>query len=300
MQLAPICLFTYNRLAETQKTVRSLQRNFLASESDLYIFSDGAKTQESEGKVQRVRDYLATIDGFKDIRIIESPTNKGLATSIIDGVSQVLQDTPKVIVIEDDLVTAPNFLDFMNQALHFYQNDSNVLSISGYTMDLPSLPGDSDFYFGYRASSWGWATWKDRWDGIDWQVSDYISFRNNKNALAAFNRGGSDMTRMLANQMKGKIDSWAIRFCYHQFKNNQVTVFPTRSKLQNIGFGEDATHTAGTKRFYTLLDETENRVFDFKLFTEMDAKLVAEFAQKFSIRARLVDKIQRTFSKFLQ
>ena len=253
--VAPICLFTYNRLAETKQTVEALKNNFMAAESELFVFSDGAKNKETASKVAEVRNYLKTLSGFKNIEIVFSEDNKGLANSIIHGVSQVMSKYGKVIVLEDDLVTSPNFLDFMNQALEFYKDHQKVFSISGYTMNLPSLKKDkNDYYVGYRASSWGWASWSKSWVDVDWEIKDYKDFSKSKTSNRIFKRGGSDMLRMLKNQRNSKIDSWAITWCYHQFKKDQLTVFPTISKIVNIGFGKDATHTKFTFRFETDLD----------------------------------------------
>ena len=165
---APVCLFTYNRLEETRKTLEALSANYLAKESDLIVFSDGAKSDDDVEKVEAVRAYLKTLSGFKSINISEAGSNNGLASSIISGVTEVLKDRKKVIVLEDDLISAPNFLDFMNQALDFYKDEQEIFSISGYTMDLDSLSKhNKDYYLNYRASSWGWATWDDRWKEID-------------------------------------------------------------------------------------------------------------------------------------
>jgi hypothetical protein len=290
---APIVLFVYNRVTELKKTVKFLQANFMADQSELYIFSDGSKNKIDFEKVQGVREYIKTITGFSNIYIIENEGNKGLANSIIDGVTEVIKKHGKVIVLEDDLITSPNFLDFMNQALVFYKNDPEILSLSGYTLDLPSLPGNKDYYFGYRASSWGWGCWLDRWEKIDWEVEDYEEFIKIKSLQNKFNRGGSDMTKMLKRQQRGEIDSWAIRFCYHQFKEDLKTVFPTQSKIESIGFSNEATHTAGTKRFVTPLDEGDKRKFSFEKFDGLDKTLVYEFKDKFSIKARLFDKIHK-------
>lgn len=293
----PICLFTFNRLDETIKTVEALKNNFSAPKHHLKIFSDGPRNSKESMKVQNVRNYIHTITGFRTIEIFESKENEGLATSVINGVSRVLESNESVIVLEDDLITSPNFLDFMQQALNFYKDDENILSISGFTMNLPSLPGSKDHYFGYRASSWGWGTWKKEWQGIDWEISDYNNFIKNNSAKRAFNRGGSDLVRMLRNQIKGKIDSWAIRFCYNQFQNNQKTVFPTISKVSNIGFGNDATHTAGATRFDTKLDDGTDRTFEFEKFNEVDEILATEFARKFSFKSILIDKIIQVLKK---
>jgi len=297
MKLAPIALFTFKRLDTLKLTVEALQKNMLASESDLIIFSDAAKKDVDIAKVTEVRAYIKTITGFNTITVHESPQNKGLANSIIDGVSHILENHETLIVLEDDLLSSPNFLDFMNQALSFYKEDSKVISISGYTLALPSLKKYSkDYYYGCRASSWGWGIWANRWKNIDWNNEYYNNILTDKKIRQKLNRGGSDMSNMLKKQLNGKIDSWAIRFCYHQSVNDMITVFPTNSKIISIGFGESATHTTGTKRFITNLDTSLKRKFCFNSFKKMDDQLVKEFSQKFSIKTRLIDKIKQKLS----
>ncbi len=290
--LAPVCLFTYNRLSETQQTIEALQKNYLASESELFIFSDGPKNESDKWKVSEVRKYLKTISGFKTITIFESEKNKGLANSIISGVTKMINQYGKVIVLEDDLITSPNFLDFMNQALDFYENNPVIQSISGYTLALPSLKNyHKDYYLGYRASSWGWGTWKKRWNDIDWDAKQYAQFKKNIISQIKFMRGGSDMPRMLRLQMKGKVDSWAIRWCFDQFLKDQLTVFPSVSKVINIGDGVEATHTKNTKRFITLLDSGKKRTYSFDNNILMDKIIIKEFKNKFSLYSRLKDKL---------
>lgn len=290
---APICLFTYNRLEETEKTIRALKNNFLAAESELFIFSDGWKSEEGRTKIEEVRVFLNTIKGFKKITIFESPINKGLANSIISGVTKIIEKHGKVIVLEDDLITSSNFLNFNNQALDFYERNDEIFSISGYTLDLPSLNNtEKDFYFGYRASSWGWATWLDRWKLVDWEIKDYRAFVKSRALKSKFRRGGADLPGMLRNQMTGRIDSWAIRWCYNQFKRDQLTVFPTKSKLISIGFGDNATHTKTTKRFDTKLDTTNQVNFNFEDEIMLNKKLVKEHNFKFSLIMRILDRLK--------
>jgi len=294
--LAPICLFTYSRLKETRKTIQALQENYLSSKSDLIIFSDGSLNSNDKTQVLKVRNYIHTIGGFNSVEVIESDHNKGLADSIISGVSKIISKYGKVIVLEDDLVTSANFLDFMNQALDYYQDSDQIFSISGYTMDLPSLEDyPKDYYLGYRASSWGWGTWKEEWEGVDWEVTDYTSFKLDIPRQMQFMRGGSDMPQMLWKQMNGKIDSWAIRWCYDQFKRNMFTVFPSTSKVLSIGFGEDATNTKNSNRFDTPLDSGEQRKFKFESAPKIDKVLVEEFRDKFSIKNRLSKKMKSLF-----
>ena len=295
MNLAPACLFVYNRLNETRLTVAALRLNTLASKTELFIFSDGAKNEDEIESVQDVRDFLITIDGFQSVKIINSEINKGLASSIISGVSDMLMSYNQVIVLEDDLITAPNFLDFMNQALGFYNQYERVMSISGFTFPIVLQKEYSfDAYFSYRTFSWGWATWKDRWFDIDWEISDYKGFLDNRKLQIEFNRGGDDLCRMLKKQMNKEIDSWAIRFCYHQYRKDRLTVTPTISKVRNIGFNKEGTHTKGKSRAYkTILDAGDLSAFSFPSTIEVNNEINKQFRFYFSkyykIKHRLLD-----------
>lgn len=298
--LAPILLFTYNRLYETKQTVEALQKNYLAAESKLFIFSDGAKDFVGAQKVHEVRNYLRQINGFENIEIIESEENMGLANSILSGVNEIINRYGKVIVLEDDLVTSANFLDFMNQSLEYYENSPKVMSISGYTMNLSRLNNyPKDFYLGYRASSWGWATWKCKWENIDWKISDYKKFRKDFRLQLKFFKIGSDLPGMLKNQMNGKIDSWAIRWCYHQFLNDLKTIYATQSKVKSIGNTKAATHTENETRFDTNLDEGSKRKFNFDLTIVEDKIITAQFRRKFSIKVRAFNKLKKMSKYFL-
>lgn len=292
--MAPILVFTYKKLAPLKRTIAALQKNTLAGESELIVFSDGAKNTDDLDQILAVRLFLKKIDGFKKVTIRTADKNKGLAASIIDGVSETLKTYAAVIVLEDDLVTSVNFLEFMNQALEQYETDRRVHSIAGYTVPIEK-PEDYPFdnYFTQRASSWGWATWKDRWEKVDWAVSDYPVFSRDNVAQRKFNAMGSDMAGMLAKQMKGQISSWAIRWCYHQYKYGLFSVYPTVSKVINIGFGEAATHTKGSQdRFATPLDVSSKRIFNLKLVPELDTRFVKQFIAKYSLKTRALYKIK--------
>lgn len=245
--LAPIILFAYRRIPKEVAT--SLLKNDFSKKSELFIFSDGYKNEIDKKDVLEVRKYLKTIKGFKEVTIFESQVNKGLADSIISGVSSIVDVYGKAIVLEDDVVISDDFLLYMNEALDFYKDAKDVWSISGYTPNLESLKRYSkDVYFAQRGVSWAWATWGDRWIDIDWEMEDWGKFKKDKKLIEKFKLGGNDMYKMLELQMLGKLDSWAIRWCYNQFKYQKLTVFPKCSKAINIGFeDEKASNTTGHK-----------------------------------------------------
>lgn len=242
-ELAPVVMFVYNRLDSVEQTIENLKRNELANQTDLFIYSDAAKKEKQVENVKRVREYIHKIDGFKSVHIVEAKKNKGLAKSVITGVTEIINERGKVIVVEDDLITAPQFLSFMNDALQFYENEKTIWSISGYQFPF-EIPGTytKSVYTAYRSSSWGWATWKDRWETIDWKIQDYSSYKYNPIKIAKFCRGGTDLDKMLRYQMQGKIDSWAIRWCYNQYKQDKLTIYPTKSLVNSIGTDGRGTH----------------------------------------------------------
>ncbi|MBN1185523.1 MAG: glycosyltransferase [Bacteroidales bacterium] len=266
-QYAPVVLFVYNRLEHVKETLNSLLENELSIESELFIYSDGPKNDIDLLKVKSVRKYLETISGFKTIQIIEKKINNGLANSVITGVSEVLQKYPKVIVVEDDLQVSPDFLSFMNSALDFYADSPEIFSISGYNFPI-KIPANykNDVYLSYRASSWGWATWCDRWDKADWEVKDYQEFKKDRTAQHLFNRGGEDLTPMLHKQMKGIIDSWAIRWAYSHYKNNSYCLYPNRSFVNNIGMDNSGKHAKKSERYISNLAVSfDNKIFKIHL-----------------------------------
>ena len=196
--MAPVIIFAFNRLDALINVITSLLLNEEAQESDLFVFVDGAR----EGKVGErelvcsVCRYIENIVGFKSVNYTFSETNKGLGNSVIKGVTEVINRYGKAIVLEDDLILAPNFLFFMNQGLDKYKEEKSVFSICGYSNKV-KVPKDYsyDTYFCTRSSSWGWATWADRWNSVDWELENFDKYHILKKE---FNRwGGSDCWKML-------------------------------------------------------------------------------------------------------
>ncbi len=290
MKYAPIVLFTYNRLSHTKSTVEHLQKNELAKESDLFIFSDGPKTEKDESSVKQVRNYLNKVDGFKTITKIFHSSNKGLANSIIKGVSEILQNHNTVIVLEDDLSAGVNFLSYMNAALGFY-NPNTIWCISGYNHDM-KIPSNYkyDTYLAYRSCSWGWATWKQNWEKTDWDVKEFNSFIRNKDLQKKFNRGGNDVSVMLLKQQQAKIHSWAIRFNYASFKNNLPTVYPCYSFINNIGTDGTGTNMRKSNK-YTSNYKKINTIESFCPDDLIDAEIQKRFKSFYdtSIQRKIIN-----------
>jgi len=276
-ELAPIALFVYNRPEHTRRTVESLRANELAPHSDLFVFADGAKNESAASAVEAVRKFIRTIDGFKSVTIIERERNFGLATSVITGVSQLCEKFGRVIVVEDDLLTASDFLIFMNCALERYVDEPSIFSVSGfnYSVNAPEqYPYDA--FCSYRSSSWGWGTWKDRWEKVDWKVPDYNSFSRDKERKRSFNRGGEDLSRMLAFQMAGELDSWAIRWAYAHWTHDAFALLPISSRVFNIGLDGSGIHCRAARLRQEALKAGTELTIRFPLAVAIDARFTEQ------------------------
>lgn len=243
---APVALFVYRRPDLLEKVLADLLANAQISETPLYIFSDAAPTAGDAAAVDRVRALCDDIDGIAELHLVYRARNLGCAGNVIDGVGRVLANHPAVIVLEDDVRVSPHFLGFMNRALACYRDRKDVFSVSGFSMpaEVLGLPDGYPFdvYLSRRNASHGWATWRDPWKQVDWQVQDYWRFRWNWWRRRRFNRGGNDLSWMLDAQMAGDIDSWAIRFSYAHFLHDAYAVFPVRSYTSHIGNDGSGTH----------------------------------------------------------
>lgn len=283
--VAPIALFVYNRPTHTRKTVEALLKNRLAAESDLFIYSDAPKPSGVANAVGEVRAYIRAITGFRSITIVERKKNWGLANNIIDGVTSVVNKHSRIIVLEDDLVVSQRFLEYMNAALLHYECDPKAFSIGAYNFPEKAMPIPSDYqwdtYASVRCCSWGWATWIDRWERVDWSMDYYEAFMRDRDAQESFNRGGPDMTQMLKMQHDRRIDSWAIRFCYAHHVNQAHCIYPVKTLVMNIGQDNSGTHCGMNHSWEHTSFEERRTSHKFCPADNLDARISRSFYDVF-------------------
>ncbi|SVC36265.1 uncharacterized protein METZ01_LOCUS289119 [marine metagenome] len=240
-KLAPIVVFTYNRPNHTQRTVESLLKNPLTKKSDLIIFSDAAPTPSQRQAVDEVRRYLSIITGFHSVKLIHRSRNFGLATSIIQGVTEVLQQSERVIVLEDDMIISPYFLTYMNDALEQFVDDDRVISIHGYVYPVEQELPEAFFIPG--ADCWGWATWRRGWEIFNSNGQYLLDELTRQGLLRSFDFNGAyPYSQMLKEQIEGENDSWAVRWYASAFLHNKLTLYPGCSLVHNIGNDNSGTH----------------------------------------------------------
>lgn len=257
MNRAPIALFVYNRLIHTKRTIKALQMNNGARESILYIFSDGPRSDADMKGVAAVRNFVKEVSGFAEVIIVERERNLGLGRSLTGGIDTVLADHQSIIVLEDDLVTSPHFLQFMGDALRCYEHEEQVAAIHGYMFPLGiTLP---DTFLLRNTGCWGWSTWRRSWALFEPDGKNLLEQLRNLNLTNSFDMNGAyHYTRMLEEQVSGKIDSWAIRWHASTFLKNKLTLYPGLSLVQNIGHDGSGKH-CGKSTFYDV-DLMDKRV----------------------------------------
>jgi len=276
-KIAPIAMFVYNRPEHTEQAIKALRGNDLASKSDLFIFADGAKSDARREAVREVRLMTRGINGFKSITMVERERNFGLSKSIIGGVTQLCEEYGRAIAIEDDVMTAPDFLTFLNYALDRYEGEPEIFSVSGFNYPMVAPPTyPYDVFFSPRSACWGWATWRDRWNRADWSIGDFREFIADREQRKRFNRGGDDLTWLLTRQVAGRVDSWDIVWAYTHFRQNGVAMFPVVSKAYNIGLDGSGVHCRRAPFSQVPLNSRADSCYRFPDTVQLDPYFVGE------------------------
>jgi hypothetical protein len=254
MSPSPIALFVYKRPEHTLRVLTALQKNPQAAASTLFVFCDGPREgagQEERDAIQRVRDIAGAQPWCGDVRLVTRRENMGLAASIVDGVTRVVGEYGKIIVLEDDLVTSPGFLAYCNAALELYADDERVMHIAGYMypqLRLPFTQRLPDTFFSTFMSCWGWATWKRAWEHFNPSAASLLDSIRSAHAMTRFDLDGNtrSMSFQLEKNASGALRTWAIKWYASIFLADGLCLFPGRSLVRNIGNDGTGTHTDRT------------------------------------------------------
>jgi hypothetical protein len=242
--LSPIVLFAYNRPFYTEQCLKSLSKNKLADQSILYVYCDGPKLDSSDEELQRIADVRAIVRAkkyCKELVVIESEKNKGLAASVVEGVTEIVNKYGRVIVLEDDLILSPFFLQYMNQALDLYEDVPQVMQISAHIFNTRYKLPETFFY--NEASCWGWGTWARAWKYLNMDAQDLLEKVKKSPNYAMFDLERSFIWQLESN-VRGNLNTWAIRWNTSIFLNNGLCLHPRKTLTKNIGIGNTATHTS--------------------------------------------------------
>ena len=301
-KLAPVALFVYNRLDHTMQTLITLSNNHSANNTDIFIFCDNCKSENEKESVDNVRKFVRSFpkDSFKSITIEYSEKNKGLASSIITGVTKIVNTYGKIIVVEDDLVTNSFFLEFMNNALDFYENRKKVFHIGGWAYPI-NFSSDKPFLW-RTMNCWGWATWSDRWSYFEKDSQKLIDQFNPK-MIKQFNLNGAEpFWQQVIENHEERINTWAIFWYASIFINKGFCLNPTKSLVSNIGFDGSGTHCKPSSIIDKISSDKPNLVFPEEVqedFTNVNQIINFYKKNKKNIIMRLMLKLSLPLSRII-
>lgn len=260
MMYAPIIVSVYDRLEHLQRCIESLKANKLAAESILYVVSDAAYKEEHVDRIRKVRDYISSLNGFKEVRPVFREKNLGAPKSIGLVLGDALSTSDSFIFLEDDIVVSNDFLQYLNDGLVYYREQKNIFAICGFKapFDLP-LNYKEDVFFYPCNSPWGFATWKDRWEAVNHDYFDrYSELKKDLKKYKAFTSIGFYIKGILQADSRKEIVAGDLRVYYHMFQHNMCSVFPVVSKTQNWGFDGTGEH-CGNKDVWWAKPELDTR-----------------------------------------
>lgn len=305
MRLAPIILFCYNRPQHVLHTLSSLSRNDLAAESELYIFCDGPKENASEDDIKKINNTRAAVKSqkwCKEVTIFEHSSNKGLATSIIEGVTKIVNDYGKIIVLEDDIITSKGFLRYMNESLSLYEKDESVMQISGFMYPINSEALPDTFFYNVN-SCWGWGTWKHAWQSFSEDSFDLykrlVKEKPNWDLYNGFQ--GDEFRKQLLANIEGRLNTWAIKWHTAMFIAGGKVLHPKISLTRNIGFDGSGVH-CGTNPSLTAIpiadsikvSKVDNNDYEYLLFPRIQEYFTPK-PKKRSFIAKVLTKLASKF-----
>lgn len=295
---APVVLFVYNRPEHTRKTVEALRLNRGATQTDLIVYSDAAKKFDQEDKVAETRAFVDQITGFRSVTVRKQTWNQGLAASIIEGVTNVVEEYGRVIVLEDDIVTSPFFLLFMNQTLDFYENEKNVWHISGWNYPV-DFEGVGDAFLWRGMNCWGWATWADRWQFFEKEPEKLINEWSSEEKYRFDLDGSGVFWCQVESNAKKKINTWAIFWYATIFQNRGLCLNPSVSYVENIGHDGTGVHCGvSDSHSISVLNERAGFSLPTQIYESTNSvmkikKFYKGLKKPFFVRA--INKISRSF-----
>jgi hypothetical protein len=251
-QLAPIVLFVFDRPQHTRRVLEALAGNELAQDSKLFIYADGPKQAESEREkynIKTTRQIIRERQWCSEVVIREEPVNRGLANSIVSGVTEVVNQFGKVIVLEDDLLPSHGFLKYMNEALNVYEGNEKVMHISAYMYPIAKRLDDGTVFLRVL-SCWGWATWARAWRHLSLDVNKHIQDLESSSQIKRFNvLGHAPFYGQLIHNQQGRINSWAVKWYASWFLRGGYALFPKTTLITNIGHDGTGVHSVRTSEY---------------------------------------------------
>jgi|TARA_B110000967_G_C18822993_1_gene529767 hypothetical protein len=293
--LPGIAIFAYNRPNHLKRTIKNLIQNYNSANYDIYFFCNGLNKDANPKKHLEIQNIIKRIKHFNSKKVFLRTKNIGLANNILQGVSEVFKKKKSVIIIEDDIITNKNYLNYMSGGLDFFKNDKLIGTITGYSFTNIDKLSSKDIYLSQRHASWGWGTWSHVWHKMRWDKKWILSKMNNKNFKKNFNNSGKDMHTALNKQLNGYNDALDILVNLNCFIMNRYSVCPKKSLLYNVGLDGSGTHCRKGDQIFNNFSKSFGVSAFQKIYVEK--KIIRKIKESFStpIYIRIYNKLKKIF-----
>lgn len=287
-----VLFLVFNRLETTKQVFEAIKK---AKPPRLYIAADGARGNKAgeEEKVKAVRNYILDhIDWECETKTLFRDTNLGCKTAVSSAISWFFEQENQGIILEDDCLPSQSFFWYCEDLLEKYKNDERIFLISGYNQQNIWNKYDSDYFFSNLGGIWGWASWKRAWEHYDVEMKDIDAFMRQDGFQKVLGKklGKIRQDMIYNNIILRKMNTWDYQWGYTRHKNSGLACVPVYSLIENIGFGEEATHTVGPKS-----DDVKYHEIEFPLkdnnFIIPDRKYDAKFFEQPRLISRAYRKV---------
>lgn len=293
-----IGVFCYNRVSKLKRCIDALLTNPECAEMDIIFFSDGPKKKDDSTPIAEVRNYIDKLKGFKTVIKHYREENLSTGPNFRTGLTFLAENYEQFIIVEDDLIVSPNYIKFLLDALTFYKQDKSVFCVTAYVFPIKSKDYKYDTIVYKRFCSYGWGGWGNRFDSVIWDENQLERLMNTSPGFKKrLNAEGYDLVRMLKKQISGKISTWDIQMQTHVAENRLKVIYPTLSKVSNIGFDEESTNTSGVNYLVTPVDDGKQRTFRFSPSTNILPELQAQIKAPYSYKTLVIRKLRNEFIK---
>lgn len=291
-------VFCYNRVSKLKRCIEALLTNPECATMDIVFFSDGPKKGADDKPIREVRAYIDQLKGFRSIIKHYRPENLSTGPNFRAGLTFLSENYEQFIIVEDDLIVSSNYIKFLADALDYYKYDRSVFCVTAYVfpIKLNNYPYDTIVY--KRFCSYGWGGWGNRFGNIVWDETDLLELMNTSPGFTKrLNAEGFDLVRMLKKQIDGRISTWDIQMQTHVAENRLKVIYPTLSKVSNIGFDEQSTNTSGVNYLVTPTDDGIRRKFYFSPSTNIVPELQKQIKAPYAFKTLVVRKLKNEFIK---
>jgi hypothetical protein len=238
----PVLFLIFNRPGLTEKTFAAIRE---ARPKQLFVAADGPRKGRDDETVicQKTRDdVIQNIDWPCELKTLFRNDNVGCKVAVSSAISWFFEHVEKGIILEDDCLPNLDFFKFCSDMLGYYRDNKEIWQINGTCWSKKLF---KNYSFTNYPLIWGWATWRDRWQQYDLEMTTFDEYLSSgRLAEVSKNKSVHDhFTNFFQKCKYDSLDTWDCQWVLTIFYHRGICICPDRNLISNTGCGVDATHT---------------------------------------------------------